>query len=243
MAGNQGADPRWAGSLSTGWSKCQTVADSLSVPARTLSKHELQYTGRSFRGANGTIAWPPQLPQIAAWNSRGPPAVRACFAAARHAGQRWGSFSRPLLEKNACSPLEKTNSSEQSRQVSDRSSYTLSGASSGVVALDKPPVCLGERRNRTAFQWRAGRGTVLIELPSETLSGRILVPSSAQVHIDSWIRQQIAADIESTSTNRAQSARVPGALMHHAAVAAAHANGAFGAIGTGGLAMASGNPC
>jgi predicted dienelactone hydrolase len=45
-----------------------------------------------------------------------------------------------LLEKNACSPLEKTNSSEQSRQVSDRSSYTLSGASSGVVALDKPPV-------------------------------------------------------------------------------------------------------
>jgi hypothetical protein len=117
----------------------QTVADSLSVPARTLSKHELQYTGRSFRGANGTIAWPPQLPQIAAWNSRGPPAVRACLAAARHAGHRWGSFSRPLLEKNACSPLEKINSSEQSRQVSVRSSYTLSGASSGVVALDKPP--------------------------------------------------------------------------------------------------------
>jgi hypothetical protein len=44
-----------------------------------------------------------------------------------------------LLEKNACSPLEKMNSSEQSRQVSDRSSYTLSGTSSGVVALDKAP--------------------------------------------------------------------------------------------------------
>jgi hypothetical protein len=37
-----------------------------SVPARTLSKHELQYTGRSLRGANGTTAWPPQAPQIAA---------------------------------------------------------------------------------------------------------------------------------------------------------------------------------
>jgi hypothetical protein len=51
-----------------------------------------------------------------------------------------------LLEKNACSPLEKTNSSEQSRQVSDRSSYTLSGTSSGDVALDKGPRKLGELR-------------------------------------------------------------------------------------------------
>ena len=151
MDGNQRAGPRWGRLVADCPIDCQTVADSLSVPARTLSKHELQYTGRSLRGANGTIAWPPQLQQIAAWNSRGPPAVRACFAAARHAGQRWGSFSRPLLEKNACSPLEKTNSSEQSRQVSVRSSYTLSGASSGVVALDKPPVVSGERRNRTAF--------------------------------------------------------------------------------------------
>jgi len=58
------------------------------VPARTLSKHELQYTGRSFRGANGTIACQPQLPQIAAWNSRGPPLVRARLATARQDGQR-----------------------------------------------------------------------------------------------------------------------------------------------------------
>lgn len=99
----------------------QAPADASIVPARTLSKQVLQYTGRSFRGANGTIAWPPQWPQIAAWNSRGPPTVRARLATARHDGQRCGSFKRPLLAKNACSPLEKTNSSEQSRQVSDRS--------------------------------------------------------------------------------------------------------------------------
>ena len=34
----------------------QTRAGVSNVPARTLSKHELQYTGRSFRGANGTTA-------------------------------------------------------------------------------------------------------------------------------------------------------------------------------------------
>jgi hypothetical protein len=44
----------------------QALAVSVTVPALTLSKQELQYTGRSFRGANGTMAWPPQLPQIAA---------------------------------------------------------------------------------------------------------------------------------------------------------------------------------
>ena len=67
-----------------------TGASGAATPARTLSKHELQYTGRSFRGANGTIAWPPQLPQIAAWNSRGPPTVRARLATARQEGHRWG---------------------------------------------------------------------------------------------------------------------------------------------------------
>jgi hypothetical protein len=35
------------------------------VSARTLSKHELQYTGRSARGANGTTAWLPHDAQIA----------------------------------------------------------------------------------------------------------------------------------------------------------------------------------
>ena len=64
-------------------------------------------------------------PQIAAWNSRGPPTVRARLATARHDGQRCGSFSRPLLAKKACSRLEKTNSSAQSRQVNVRSSNTL----------------------------------------------------------------------------------------------------------------------
>lgn len=124
---------------------CQAFAVSDTVPARTLSKHELQYTGRSLRGAKGTIAWPPQLPQIAAWNSRGPPAVRARFATARHEGHRCGSLRRPLLLKKACSPLEKTNSSEQSRQVNDRSWYTLSRTSCsfpltrGVPAPERTP--------------------------------------------------------------------------------------------------------
>jgi hypothetical protein len=36
-------------------------------PARTLSKQLLQYTGRSDRGANGTIAWLPHELQTAAW--------------------------------------------------------------------------------------------------------------------------------------------------------------------------------
>ena len=48
------------------------------------------------------------------------------------------------------------NSSEQSRQVSDRSSYTLSGTSSGVVALAKAPGSASASWNRTARQWRAG---------------------------------------------------------------------------------------
>jgi len=80
-----------------------------------------------------------------------------------------------LLEKKACSPLEKTNSSEQSRQVSDRSSYTLSGTSSGVVALDKAPgICPGEREPDRATNGGQARDG-LIGLESETLSGRILV--------------------------------------------------------------------
>jgi hypothetical protein len=60
-----------------------------------------------------------------------------------------------LLEKNACSPLEKMNSSEQSRQVSDRSSYTLSGTSSGVAALDKAPGASTNSGTATACRWRA----------------------------------------------------------------------------------------
>jgi hypothetical protein len=41
-----------------------------------------------------------------------------------------------LLAKNACSPLEKVNSSEQSRHVRVRSWYTLSRSSCGVSAPD-----------------------------------------------------------------------------------------------------------
>jgi hypothetical protein len=51
---------------------------------------------------------------------------RARLATARQDGQRCGSFSRPLLEKKACSPLENTNSPAQSRQVRVRSWNTLS---------------------------------------------------------------------------------------------------------------------
>jgi hypothetical protein len=53
--------------LAPGTSDSARQTDALTrVPARTLSKHELQYTGLSFRGANGTTAWPPQAPQMAA---------------------------------------------------------------------------------------------------------------------------------------------------------------------------------
>jgi hypothetical protein len=99
-------------------------AGAAADSARTLSKQVEQYTGRSFRGWNGTTAWPPQLLQIAAWYSRvptGPPEARARFAAARHVGHRWGSLVNPLLEKNCCSPDEKTKASPQSRHVSVRS--------------------------------------------------------------------------------------------------------------------------
>jgi len=75
------------------------------------------------------MAWPPQLPQIAAWNSRGAPTVRARLATARQAGHRWGSLSRPLLEKKVCSPLENVNSPAQSRQMRLRSWNTLACSS------------------------------------------------------------------------------------------------------------------
>jgi hypothetical protein len=127
----------------------QTLAVSVIVPARTLSKQVLQYTGRSLRGANGTTAWPPQWPQIAAWNSRGPPTVRARLATARQEGHRCGSFNRPLLEKKACSPLENTNSPAQSRQVRVRSWNTLSRSSwCGPIA---PVICRGPPRRTGLF--------------------------------------------------------------------------------------------
>src|SRR4029453_11962496 len=88
-------------------------------------------SGGALRGENGTMACPPQAPQIAAWNSRGPSLERARLAIARHDGHRWGSFVNPLLAKNACSPAEKVNSSPQSRHDRLRSWYTLSSPSSG----------------------------------------------------------------------------------------------------------------
>jgi hypothetical protein len=59
--------------------------------ARTLSKQLEQYTGRSFRGRNGTSAWPPHSAHTAACISRCPPfpfpllspRARFCFATAR----------------------------------------------------------------------------------------------------------------------------------------------------------------
>src|SRR4029078_9496144 len=63
-----------------------------------------QEPGCACAGSNGATAGPPQLPQIAAWNSLGPPTVLARLAIALHDRHRCGSLSRPLLEKNACSP-------------------------------------------------------------------------------------------------------------------------------------------
>src|SRR3954454_51831 len=106
--------------------------------------------GRSSRSENGTTACPPQAPQIAAWNSRGPSLERARLATALHDGHRWGSLVNPLLAKKACSPAEKLNSSEQSRQVRLRSWYTLSSP----PRLDA--VTLEDRRTEWASgRWRA----------------------------------------------------------------------------------------
>jgi hypothetical protein len=61
-----------------------------------------------------------------------------------------------LLAKNACSPLEKTNSSEQSRQVSDRSWYTLSRTSCGARRCHVPaPVTRTRDRPRRQEGGRA----------------------------------------------------------------------------------------
>src|SRR6185295_3553726 len=81
------------------------------------------------------MACPPQAPQIAAWNSRGPSLARARLATARHDGHRCGSFVKPLVAKKACSPAEKMNSSAQSRQVRLRSWYTLARPSLGSDAM------------------------------------------------------------------------------------------------------------
>jgi hypothetical protein len=51
--------------------------------------------------------------------------MRLRFAIARHVGHRCGSFCRPLLAKNDCSPAENVKCSPQSRQVKIRSRYTL----------------------------------------------------------------------------------------------------------------------
>jgi len=140
-----------------GTSDQTAAALGVAAAARTLSKQGLQYTGRSVRGENGTIAWPPHWAQIAAWYSRGPPAVRARFAAARQVGHRCGSFTRLLLTKKACSPDEKVNCSPQSRQARRRSWYTSRGppsadstAPSAGSETRQPPKCWQGRRARSA---------------------------------------------------------------------------------------------
>jgi hypothetical protein len=69
------------------------------------------------------------------------------LATALHDGHRWGSLVNPLLAKKACSPAEKLNSSEQSRQVRLRSWYTLFSP----PRLDA--VTLEDRRT----EWASGR--------------------------------------------------------------------------------------
>jgi hypothetical protein len=135
--------------------------------ARTLSKHELQYTGRSFLGWNGTTAWPPQLLQIAAWYSRVPPGVvaRARFAAARQVEHRWGSLVRPLLAKNDCSPDEKMNDSPQSLHVSVRSWNTPHGPpcprNAGRSRVRRGVADRGaRRRNAAKMGWLWGPGSL-----------------------------------------------------------------------------------
>src|SRR5437870_8205564 len=98
------------------------------------------------------MAWPPQAPHTAAWNSRGPPTVRARFAAARHDGHRCGSLTSPLLAKKVCSPAEKMNSSEQSRQVNVRSWYTLLFLHGADAETEPGPTEMGCRGTVTRTQ-------------------------------------------------------------------------------------------
>jgi hypothetical protein len=58
------------------------------------------------------------------------------------------------------------------------------------------------------------RRTVLIGLDPETLTGRILVQSSTPHHLNSRIRGESRADLESLRRIRAQIAPLPGAPMH-----------------------------
>src|SRR5204863_4514066 len=70
--------------------------DYASAPTRTRSKHALQYTGRSYRGKNGTVVSTPHAAQTTACISRGSRPSRSRRRAARHSGQRWGSFINPF---------------------------------------------------------------------------------------------------------------------------------------------------
>ncbi|MPN39031.1 hypothetical protein SDC9_186557 [bioreactor metagenome] len=58
------------------------------------AKHALQYTGRSSRGLNGTLATPPQFAQVASNISRSP--LAPFLRASRQVLQRWGSFTKPF---------------------------------------------------------------------------------------------------------------------------------------------------
>jgi len=64
--------------------------------ARSCSKQLLQYTGRSRRGTNGTVAVPPHPAHGTDVNSRPAPDDRSRRRFARHDGQRWGSLSNPF---------------------------------------------------------------------------------------------------------------------------------------------------
>jgi hypothetical protein len=78
-------------------------------------------------GSNGTVVSLPQSEQITVNIWREP--LLWALRAARQAGQRPGSFSKPFSAKNSCSDEEKRNSLPQSLQVKVLS-----------VNIEKPPL-------------------------------------------------------------------------------------------------------
>ena len=99
-----------------------------------MLKQSLQYTGRSPRGRNGTIASFPHSAQLIGYISLGPswyiPAdLCSDRRTARQLRQRLGSLPNPLAWKNSCSPAVKMNSPPHSTQFKVLS----------VNATGKPP--------------------------------------------------------------------------------------------------------
>ena len=107
-------------------------------------KHDLQRTGLSCVGLNGTVVAMPHS-EHCTWVSgrtRVPPARLAL-----HSLQCLGSCVNPRSWKNCCSPAEKTNSKPHDKHLMSRSVHCIdSPRSSGISRKPavRPAVCFDE---------------------------------------------------------------------------------------------------